>query len=180
MEVDNKNKDYSKDFEDTMHVINTIANGYGFENGKEWAKEAQKRGVISWEQYNKFENVHKLRNNFSHGHAKDINVSHETYQLVKEFENYIRRSPIRGNQYDVNNNGKKNNRRNNNDRNDNHVKNSSQNNNRRNDIDHNNNSKKNNVRNDNVGFGKKNVTYEDYLDYYDTMYGINRPKKNKN
>ena len=86
---------YNHEFEDTMDNINNIAYGYGFKNGIEWASYAQKRGEISWEQYKRYENAHNLRVRYSHGNARDIQISSETYYIVKEYERNISRSRLR-------------------------------------------------------------------------------------
>ena len=88
---------YNNEFEDLMDNINNIAYGYGFKNGIDWANAAQKRGEISWGQFKKYENAHNLRVRFSHGNARDINVSYETYQVAQEFERNIEYSFIRKN-----------------------------------------------------------------------------------
>ena len=98
--------DYNSALEDTMDNVNNIAQGYGFINGIDWAKEAQKRGEISWDQLKKYENVHRLRVSFSHGNARDIKCTYETYHIAKNFESDVRRSPIRKNRYGGNNSGK--------------------------------------------------------------------------
>ena len=76
-------------FEDIMDNINNIAKKYGYKNGIDWACHAQKEGIISWSQYKKYENLHELRVRFSHGNAKDILISNESLQKVKEFEKNI-------------------------------------------------------------------------------------------
>ena len=88
---------YNYEFEDTMDNINNIAYGYGFKNGIDWANTAQKRGEINWGQFKRYENAHNLRVRFSHGNARDIDVSYETYQVAKEFESNIENSSIRKN-----------------------------------------------------------------------------------
>ena len=88
---------YNIEFEDIMDNINNTAQGYGFKNGIEWANLAQKKGEISWSTFKKYENAHNLRVRFSHGNARDINISYETYQLVRDFLNDIERSSLRKN-----------------------------------------------------------------------------------
>lgn len=86
---------YNTEFEDIMDNINNIAYGYGFKNGIEWANAAQKAGEISWGTYKKYENVHNLRVRYSHGNARDIAISYETYQIVLNYQNDIENSRIR-------------------------------------------------------------------------------------
>ncbi len=95
---------YNIEFEDLMDNINNIAQGYGFINGIDWARMALNNKIISYSTFKKYENAHILRNRFSHGNARDINVSYETYQIAKSFENKIKKSSLRKN---GNNNGYK-------------------------------------------------------------------------
>ena len=88
---------YNSIFEDLVDSINTIAKGYGFTNGIQWAYEAHKRGYISYEKYMKYSNAHELRVRFSHGNARDIAVSYETYNIVRMWEQDIRYSSLRKN-----------------------------------------------------------------------------------
>lgn len=87
--------DYNREFGDTMDSINDIGKEYGFVNGIAWAEEAQRRGKITYSQFMKYKNAHNLRVRFSHGNAKDIKVSFDTYQIVKNYERDIRHSSIR-------------------------------------------------------------------------------------
>ena len=86
---------YNTEFEDIMDNINNIAYGYGFKNGIEWANAAQKAREISWGTFKKYENVHNLRVRYSHGNARDIAISYETYQIVLNYQNDIENSRIR-------------------------------------------------------------------------------------
>ncbi len=88
---------YNREFEDTMDNINNIAYGHGFKNGIEWASAALNRNEIDYGTYKKYENAHNLRVRFSHGNARDISVSCETYQTAREWESKIQYSSIRGN-----------------------------------------------------------------------------------
>ena len=88
---------YNSEFEDLMDNINNTAQGYGFKNGIDWANLAQKKGEITWATFKKYENAHNLRVRFSHGNARDINISYETYQVAKAFERDIERSYLRKN-----------------------------------------------------------------------------------
>lgn len=88
---------YNNEFEDMMSDVNDIGKGYGFKNGIEWAARAQRVNEISYDRYKQYENAHNLRVRLSHGNARDISVSYETYQIVKKFKNDIIRSNIRNN-----------------------------------------------------------------------------------
>ena len=86
---------YNEAFEDVMDSINNIAQGYGFKNGISWAEEAKRKRVIDHGTFKKFQNAHNLRIRFSHGNARDIAISYQTYQIVKEWESIIQHSSIR-------------------------------------------------------------------------------------
>ena len=86
---------YNEEFEDIMSTINNIAVGYGFTNGLEWAKNAYSAGEITYEQYKNHERSHSLRNSYSHGGAKDICISRETYMNAYYSLNSIRESRVR-------------------------------------------------------------------------------------
>ena len=87
---------YNTKLEDTMDRINNIAFGYGFKNGIEWANAAYRNNELSWLEFKNYENAHNLRVRFSHGSARDISVSYETYRIVQEWESNIRYSRLRG------------------------------------------------------------------------------------
>lgn len=94
---------YNHEFEDLIDNINNIAKGYGFKNGIHWAKYAQQQGEITWEEYKKYENSHNLRNRYSHGNARDIVISYETYQIVLNTLNKIRSSNTKFTQHNYSN-----------------------------------------------------------------------------
>ena len=88
---------YNREFIDTMDNINNIAYGYGFKNGIEWANVAQKRGELDWGTFKQYENAHNLRVRMAHGNSRDINISFDTYNLVRDFEHRISSSYLRKN-----------------------------------------------------------------------------------
>ncbi len=97
---------YNSNFEDSMDTINNTAQGYGFKNGIDWANLAQQRGEISWSTFKKYENAHNLRVRFSHGNARDISISYETYEVVQNFERDIANSSLRKNRGGNSHNGR--------------------------------------------------------------------------
>ena len=82
-------------FEDLMSDINNIGKSYGFKNGIDWAVSAQQAGEISYYDYKKYEICHRLRVPYSHGAARDIYISNQTYNDAKHFFNDIRSSRLR-------------------------------------------------------------------------------------
>ena len=86
---------YNNKLEDTLDNINNIAKGKGFVNGVDWAEHAQRKGEITYGLFMKFKNAHDLRVRFSHGNARDISCSRETYELVKDMERRIAYSSLR-------------------------------------------------------------------------------------
>lgn len=90
-------KNYNSLFEDLLDEINKIAKSKGFENGIGWANTAKTYGEIDAFWFDIFLGIHKLRNSFSHGHAKDISISEETYNNTIKFKELISSSKLTSN-----------------------------------------------------------------------------------
>ena len=86
---------YNSEFEDKLDSINNTAKRYGFKNGVDWARTAEKAGEISSVDYSQYKTIHGLRVGFSHGHACEINISYATLEIAKRFERDILRSRLR-------------------------------------------------------------------------------------
>lgn len=82
-------------FEDVIDNINNIAQGYGFINGIDWARNAQQAGDLTFSDFKKYENAHHLRVRFSHGSAKDIAISDETLSFAYYIEKKINTSKVK-------------------------------------------------------------------------------------
>ena len=85
----------NEDFEDLLSDINDIGKEYGFKNGIDWAVSAQQSGEISFNDYRAYENCHNLRVRFSHGAARDIHISDETYANALRYYHAIKSSNLR-------------------------------------------------------------------------------------
>ena len=95
------------EFVDLLDAINNIAKGYGFKNGLDWATEAQKKGEIDCAKLSDYSNCHNLRIRYSHGSAKDINVSDTTLNKAKRYLSDIKRSHLRKRKTENQNGGTK-------------------------------------------------------------------------
>ncbi|MBE6639566.1 MAG: sel1 repeat family protein [Ruminococcaceae bacterium] len=62
-------------FMDTMHFINTKAQGRGYANGIAWVRAATAVGELTTDELTEFENCHPLRNLLGHGGASEITIS---------------------------------------------------------------------------------------------------------
>ena len=84
-------------FEDLMNDVNNTAKGYGYKNGIDWARFAQRSNEISYTDLRDYENCHDLRVRFSHGGARDIFISDSTLNKTRRFLRQIRNSRLRKN-----------------------------------------------------------------------------------
>ena len=84
------------EFKDIMHEINTIAQGKNFVNGRDWASLAEKRGELTHLQYTEYCGCHNLRNQSSHGNARDVEISYKTLNQAKFFLNKIKHTRLVG------------------------------------------------------------------------------------
>lgn len=91
---------YNAPFIDLIDNINVTAKDYGFFNGEYWASAARQAGEISDKQCRQYVGAVRLRNSYGHGHAKEIFVSQDTYQLAKNFECDIKKSKVRSKESD--------------------------------------------------------------------------------
>lgn len=92
------------EFKDIMHEINTIAQGKNFVNGRDWASLAEKRGELTHLQYTEYCGCHNLRNQSSHGNARDVEISYKTLSQAKFFLNKIKHTRLVGNKTNTNSN----------------------------------------------------------------------------
>ena len=92
------------EFKDIMHEINTIAQGKNFVNGRDWASLAEKHGELTHLQYTEYCGCHNLRNQSSHGNARDVEISRKTLGQAKFFLNKIKQTKIVGNKTGTNSN----------------------------------------------------------------------------
>ena len=94
----------NNEFKDIMHEINTIAKGKNFVNGRDWAALAEKCGELTHLQYTDYCGCHNLRNQASHGNARDVEISHKTLNQAKYFLNKIKHTKLVGKKNNTNSN----------------------------------------------------------------------------
>ena len=78
-------------FEDLMNDVNNTAKGYGYKNGIDWARYAQRSNEISYTDLRDYENCHDLRVRYSHGGARDIFISDTTLNKTRRFFRQIKK-----------------------------------------------------------------------------------------
>lgn len=89
-------KSRNAEFEDVFDSINNIAVGKKFQNGRAWASAAKKSGELSYQEFCDYNNCHDLRVRFSHGNARDIEVSVTTLNMARDFLIKIKHSKLSG------------------------------------------------------------------------------------